>query len=390
MRSVPFATHAMHRSSAFSTLARSLAPLALALASACAGATPSANPAPVAARSSTGAQPATSPLVQSTWPVRTREHLDVWLHSYALITQDTTLVPYFRRGYRDRIAPVRRQHGVSTLIDANRDRLLARIAIQPSLATSGQFLPLYFSSWEQMRQMIDLFVRNGGNPGASNDPTMRSYFAILGRAFESAPDREWLRLFTESVDDESRRFYHDYWTTESHSHATVVSHVDSLWQRQWRPALQRFLNNTQQQNGELYLSMPLGGEGRTVQFGKADNAVAGPMPDALSESESVLYVMAHEVSGSIASAAITDNTTPADQRAGVTSRYEQAAAVRAGALLLEKTIPAAVPGYMRYYLQAAGRNAPTDPRAAFTAAFVIPDSVRDAMVRQFDVILGGI
>ena len=390
MCSVPLASPSMHRSSAVSTLSPLLAPLAFALAAACAGVTPSAGPAPVPGRSSPGGQPTPSPLVQSAWPVRTREHLDVWLHSYALITPDTTLVPYFRRGYRDRIAAVRRQRGVSTLIDANRERLLARIAIQPSLATSGQFLPLYFSSWEQMRQVIDLFVRNNGNPGASNDPAIGRYFAILAGAFGSAPDREWLRLFMESVDDESRRFYHDYWTAESRSRTAVVSHVDSLWQRQWRPALQRFLNNTQQQNGEFYLSLPLGGEGRTVQFGKADNAVAGPMPDALSESESVLYVLVHEVSGAVASAAIADNTTPADRRAGMTSRYEQAAAVRAGALLLEKTIPAAVPGYMRYYLQAAGRSAPNDARAAFTAAFVIPDSVRDAMIRQFDVVLGGI
>ena len=137
------------------------------------------------------------------------------------------------------------------------------------------------------------------------------------------------------MDDESQRFYHEYWTAESRAHASVLSHVDSLWQLQWRPALQRFLNNTQQQNGELYASMPLGGEGRTVQLGKASNAVAGPMPDTRGEAESVLYVAAHEIMGSIASAAIADNSTPADRRAGLTSRYEQAAAVRAGALLLE-------------------------------------------------------
>ena len=381
----------MHSSSAVPTLTRSFASLLLALAAACAGVTPSADPAPVPARTSPGSQTGgSSPLIQSTWPVRTREHLDVWLHSYALITPDTTLVPYFRRGYRDRIGAVRRQRGVTSLIDTNRDRLLARIAIQPSLATNGQFLPLYFSSWEQMRQVIDLFVRNNGNAGAAPDQATATYFAILGAAFQSAPDREWLRLFAESADDESRRFYHDYWTMESRSHAAVLAHVDSLWQRQWRPALQRFLNNTQQQNGELYLSMPLGGEGRTVQLGKANNAVAGPMPEAMSESEIVLYVTAHELSGTIANAAIADNTTPADQRAGLTSRFEQAAAVRAGALLLEKTIPAAVPGYMRYYLQAAGRTAPTDPRAAFPLAFAIPGAMRDAMVRQFDLVLGGI
>ena len=352
------------------------------------GISPSTNPAP--STGSTTPPAGQPPLLQSTWPVRTREHVDLWLHGYALVMQDTTLVPYFRRGYRDRMTDVRRQRGVSTQLDANRDRLLARLAVQPSLATSGQFLPLYFSSWDQMRQVIDLFVRNGGNAGSSNDPNVRTYFAILGGAFGSAADREWLRLLTESVDDESRRFYHDYWTTELRARGAIVSRVDSLWQRQWRPPLQRFLNNTQQQNGELYLSLPLGGEGRTIHFGKQENAVAVPLPDAMSESDFVLYVTAHEIAGSVASAAIEDNTTPADRRAGGASRYEQAAAVRAGALLLEKTIPAAVSGYMRYYLQQAGRAAPTDPRSAFAAAFSVPDAVRDAIVRQLEVILGGI
>ena len=65
-------------------------------------------------------------------------------------------------------------------------------------------------------------------------------------------------------------------------------------------------------------------------------------------------------------------------------------AVRAGAMLLERTIPNAVPGYMRYYLKEAGRTPPTEPRAMFTSAFTIPDAVRDAISRQLDVILGGI
>ncbi len=366
---------------------RALAMWSLALVAACAGATPAPSPAPGSSTSSPGAPP---PLTQAAWPVQSREHLDVWLHTYALVTQDTTLVPYFRRGYRDQVSAVRRQRGVSTQLDANRAQLIARLAVQPSLATSGQFLPLYFSSWEQMRQVIDLFVRNNGNPGSSNDRAVVSYFAVLGSVFGSVADREWLRLFTESVDDESRRFYHDYWTTEHRARAPVTARVDSLWQRNWRPALQRFLNNTQQQNGELYLSMPLGGEGRTVQFGKLQNAVAGPMPESLGDAEQVLYVMAHEISGAVANTAITDHTTPADRRAGLTSRYEQAAAVRAGALLLEKTIPTAVPGYMRYYLQTTGRTPPTDPRAMFTSTFALPDAVRDALVRQFEVILGGI
>jgi hypothetical protein len=367
------------------------------LASACAGSSTAAspgqgpNPAPVPPIVAQEQQRAiTAPLVPTTWPIRTKEHVDLWLHSYALLTADTTFVPYFRRGYRERMNTVRRQRNVSSLIDTNKGKLLDGILRQPSLATSGQFLPLYFASWEQMKQVIEMFVRNNGNPGNSNDPNLRAYFGLLGAAFANVNDREWLRMFTEAADDENRRFYDAYWTAESKSHAMIVARTDSLWQRQWRPQLQRFLNNTQQQNGELYLSFPLGGEGRTVHFGKADNAVAGPMPDNNGETENVLYVFAHEVTGAIASGAIADNTTPADQRAGVTSRYEQVAAVRAGAMLLERAFPNAVPGYMRYYLLAAGRTPPTDAKAMFISTFSLPDAIRDALVRQFDTILGGI
>ncbi|NUR36260.1 MAG: hypothetical protein HOQ17_06665 [Gemmatimonadaceae bacterium] len=364
----------------------------LAMAGACAtGVSPSTNPPPDPTTRTPRSTPAgATPLLDAAWPVRTREHVDLWLHAYALLTPDSTLVPYFRRGYAERVNALRRQRGITNQLDANRTTLLERINVNPALATNGQFLPLYFDSWEQMRQMIDLFVRAGGNPGMSNDPTTRTYLALLASVFPVGADREWLRQFAAAVDDESRRFYHDYWTSELRSHAAVSGRVDTLWQRQWRPALSRYLNNTQQQSGEVYLSLPLGGEGRTIHYGKQQNAVAVAFPDDRDQADVVLYVFAHEIVGATASAAIEDNTTPADRRAGTTSRYEQSAAVRAGALLLERTIPAVVPGYMRYYLQQAGRTPPSDPRAMFVQTFAVPDAVREAIARQLDVILGGI
>jgi hypothetical protein len=356
----------------------------------CAAPSSSGAPGPSPAGGATSTQGGTTPLVQATWPIRTREHVDLWLHSYALLTPDSTLVPYFRRGYRDRMLALRRQRGVSTQLDASRARLLERVAVQPSLATGPQFLPFYFASWEQMRQAVDVFIRANGDPRATSDQTLQQYIALLAGSFQSAADREWLRLLVAAVDDENQKFYHEYWTSESRARAGVVAHVDSLWQRAWRPSLQRFLNNTQQQNGEVYLSLPLDGEGRTVNFGKVQNAVGVGMPDAIGDSESVLYTFAHEVAGSVANTAIVDNTTPAERRAGTTARYEQSAAVRAGALLLERTLPSAVPGYMRFYLQSAGRAAPTDPRAAFMSTFAVPDAVNEAIGRQIEVILGGI
>ena len=349
---------------------------------------PSPGASPVSAPRTAGMPP--SPLVPTTWGMHTNEGVDLWLHSFAMLSPDTMLVPYFERGYRERMTTLRRNRGVSSLLDTNRPTLVGRFTANPSLATTGQFVPLYFESWEQLRRMIELFTRSGGNPNSVSDPATRTAFAILAASFPSAADREWLRLFATSVEDERVRFYHDYWSEQQRLRAPLMSHVDSLWQLQWRPSLQRFLNNSQQQNGELYLSLPLGGEGRTIHFGKQENAVAVDFPDTRDESEVALYVFVHEVAGSVASAAIADNTTPAEQRSGATARYEQSAAVRAGALLLERTIPNAVPGYMRYYLKQAGRTPPNEPRAAFATAFAIPDAVRDAVGRQLDVILGGI
>lgn len=374
------------------SVVRRTAATALLLAAACTpGSTPSPSPSPGPdARTPTNTNAGPTPLLNAAWPVRSREHLDLWLHTYALLTSDSTLVPYFERGYRDRMLALRRARGVTSQLDASRERLVERFGVNPALATNGQFLPLYFESWTDMRRAIDLTLRANGNPDASADPATRAYIGLIAASFPGPADREWLRLFTEAADDEGRKFYRAYWAEEAASHARIVPHVDSLWQRQWRPALQRFLNNTQQQNGELYLSLPLGGEGRTVHFGKQQNAVAVPMPDAIARSEVVLYVMAHEITGALASAAIEDNTTPAERRAGSTSRYEQSAAVRAGALLLERTVPTAVPGYMRYYLQQVGRTAPNDPRTAFASAFSLPESVREALARQLEVVLGGI
>jgi len=371
---------------------RQLAGAALLVAVGCATpatSSPSRAPAPSPATTPSTAEVGATPLVQTTWPVRTAEHVDLWLHSYALLTPDSNLVPYFRRGYRDQIVAVRRQRGISTLLDASRPKLLERINVNPSLATAPQFLPFYFASWDQFRETVNLFLQRNGNPRGS-DQTTQQYFAILAGTFQTAPDREWLRQFVAAVEDESRRFYHDYWASQSRGHAAAAAHVDSVWQRSWRPAFQRFLNNTQQQNGELYLSLPLDGEGRTVHFSKVQNAVAVQMPDSPQDAEAALYVFAHEIAGSVASTAIEDNTTPAERRSGTTSRYEQSAAVRAGALLLEKVLPSAVPGYMRFYLQSAGRAAPTDPKAAFIATFAVPDAITDAIAKQLDVILGGI
>ena len=324
------------------------------------------------------------------WPIKTREHIDLWLHSYALVQDDTAQVPFFRRGYRDQLVVAKNQANVVTALDRARDSLRLRLAANPALV-SGQFLALSFATWDDLRAAIQLFVDADGSVQRARTQQEAAVIQLLNGYFGSRADRLWLRTFAAGVEDERAKFYHDYWVRQQRERAAALAAADSGWQRVYRPKLQRFLNNTQQQSGELILSLPLGGEGRTVTGSSRSNIIVATFPAQRADAAEVAYAVAHEAVARIASTAIADNTTPTQQRSGVAERLASPAAVRGGLLLLERAAPELADGYARYYLRAANRAVPAgSPRAALQAAFPLPAEIHGAMVRQLDVVLGGI
>jgi len=323
------------------------------------------------------------------WPIKTREHVDLWLHGFALLQEDTTFVPFFKRGYTTDMIVLKNRANVVTQLDANRDRLRARLAANPQLI-NAQFVPLSFSTWAEMSAAIDVFTRAGGDPRAASSQQQAAAIAYLAAYFPSAADRDWLRLFTQSLTDESNKFYHSYWGEQERERSNVLDLVDTLWQRTYRPRMQRFLNNTQQAQGDVLLSIPLDGEGRSLTNGKQASIITVTFPDRPSDAVRAIYVIAHEAVSGIANTAVIDNITPEQRRTGVGDRYQSSAAVRGGAFLLQRTSPEILDGYMRYYLSSVNRAPGANVQATFIATFALPDAIRDALTRQLDVVLGGI
>src|SRR4051812_35755091 len=104
--------------------------------------------------SSTGTSPQDS-IPATQWPVRTFEHVDLWLHGFAMIQDDTTLVPFFRRGYKAEINDLKRRANVTTQLDANVANLRNRFQENPRLV-NAQFVPMYFGSLDDMVQALDM------------------------------------------------------------------------------------------------------------------------------------------------------------------------------------------------------------------------------------------
>jgi hypothetical protein len=324
------------------------------------------------------------------WAIRTREHVDLWLHGYALLQRDTARVPFFRRGYRDRMIAERRQLGVTTALDLNRDRLTERLAANPTLV-NGQFVPMYFDSFDELRRAVDLFVRVNGEPRAAGSQAGAFYVALLAASFPTAADREWVRVFTQSLAEEYERFYRQHWASAQRARAPALAAVEALWRDSYGRRFERFLMNTQQTRGEIILSLPLDGEGRTISATTGrPGSIAVTFPDDPATAAEAIYVFAHEAVIPVVTTAIADNVTPAEQRSGAADRYAGNAAVRGGALLLERIAPDLADGYMRYYLRGSSSAGGGNPRAAFVAAFPLPELILSATTRQLEVVLGGI
>jgi len=326
------------------------------------------------------------------WPVRVREHVDLWLHGFAMMQRDSAQVPFFERGYAERYQALKNSANILTVLETERERLEPALATNPAMI-NAQFLPLYFATWDDMARSIDLALEVEGDARRVPDEVMSRAVRVVAAYFPTAADREWLRIYMRGLRDERDRFWLSWWTRRQQELAPVMARVDSLWQNDYRPKLQGFLNNTQQPNGDFLLSLPLDGEGRTLgsTSGIRVNAITVGFPASEASALEAIYVFAHEAVATVTTVAVEDNITPTERRQGLAAQLSGSALVRGGAMLLERTAPELADGYARYYLEAAGLPVPErNAQAALAAAFPLPQAVAEALARQIDLVLRGI
>jgi hypothetical protein len=333
----------------------------------------------------------TSPALASAqgWAVAPQEHVDLWLHGFAMVHDDASAVPLYRRGYRDEVLARKRATDVLSDLDVNREKLGAGLAAAPTLV-GAQFVALDFGTWEEMQRGITLWLDANGDLRRIRARQDAELAARIGSYFRTARDRDWLRLFYRGLEDERVKYFAAQWAAEQEARVSALRTSALVWRDSAAVALAAYLSRTQQIGGTVIPSFVLEGEGRTIQESRTRNFVVTGLPATDTAAWELSYVMAHEVVGSIAAAAVQEHTTPAQQRSGEAERYSALALVRAGAVLMERAIPAQAEGYMRFYLRAAGRPVLGDVRAAFAEAFPIPAPMLEGMRSQVAVILGGI
>ncbi|MGH7656503.1 MAG: hypothetical protein ACREN6_17780 [Gemmatimonadaceae bacterium] len=323
------------------------------------------------------------------WPIRTREHVDLWLHGFAMISGDSSAVPLFRRGYQGTLITARTKADAVTDLDVNRDALAKRLRENPALI-NAQFLAFSFQNWDDLAATVDAFVKAGGDPKRARSRDDAAMFTALARLFPTQADRDFARMLTNSLQNEKDVFFHTWWVDEMRRRDATLAAVDSIWQREMLPRLQGFLTHAGMPEGDLILSLAIEGEGRTVTDPRARAQVAVGFPDSPAHAMDAMYAMAHEIVGPLTGPAVDDNTTPAEKRSGLATTIGSYALVRGGALVLAHLSPALAAGYERFYLGLAGVSFTGDPMPAFARTFPIPGPMLDSINRQVSISFGEI
>ncbi|MBI2796591.1 MAG: hypothetical protein HYX65_07815 [Gemmatimonadetes bacterium] len=328
-------------------------------------------------------------LPEKPWPVKTREHVDLWLHGFAMVSDDNaTPVPLFRRGYKDALTVEKNRRGLLTRLDESRAELAQGYKANRGYE-AAQFFALYFGSLAELLQAGQIYLKVDGEGRKAETPEARAVIALFASAFPEKRDRAWLKLFLDGLLDEEEKFYHEYWLAEQRARGPALAAAEQVWLGV-RPRLQPFLSGTKQPTGDLVLSLPLEGEGRTVKEGQSV-VIATSYPATPAQGAEATYTFVHDAVATLAATQVADQTSPAQKRDGTADRMLSAASVRGGAMLLAAASADLVNGYARFYLQAAGRgDGGANPLGALERTFPIPDAVRDGMRRQIDILLGGI
>ncbi len=282
-------------------------------------------------------------------------------------------MPLYSHAYASRVEAAKRAAGVfPTALDTLANRFRAAFQ-QDSTFEVLHFVPLYFGLTET-GEMLDALegVADGDRP---SDFATNVIATVLARPSQ----RRVLKEFVSALREEWEVFYRSSRSATQADLTRQVAAAQRAWDYRLAPALDRFLVGRRLSGGVVLASGPVGAEGRI--FGgepddPSDNVVAAMLP--ADEDGSAALSVVRELCYPLVSGLVERMGTHAGDRVSA-ERVSSRAAVRCGALLLERHAPGFVDQYRRLFLDAVGEDESTPE--AFLRRFPV-DATLLAVLRE--------
>lgn len=329
--------------------------------------------------------------VEEGWIIETGEQVDAWYHAIAVIGPRTPgALPLYAPGYADRIETAKGAGGVGPgSLEQNRVRWRAEME-QDSIYEFLHFLPLYFasSSRESMLEALRAVVA-GAEARRIPDPAARFGGRATAYVLDEPRHRTLLGELVDAIEEEWESFFERYRTEQVVSQRDRLESLQETWTRELEPSLAPYLRDVRMDAGLMLLSSPVGTEGRVLvgdPLNRSDNVLVVRLTDG-SVPLAELYMAVRELCYPLVHRTLEAWGPPPGAR-GDAERVSQIAAVRAGALLLERFAPEHVPGYWRTFV-GEPRVLEIELPAAFDRRFRLAPEVVNRLRGAIRAIPGG-
>ena len=280
------------------------------------------------------------------WTVARDPFMDLWFHCLATVGFEGfgPLTLYDAR-YADRARAEKRHMGVTTILDRKAVELRDAFAADSAFEVL-HFVPLYFPGQEPHLALANL-RRALDERNASNDAVAR----LIVSSLPAARERAAFRTFIDAADDEWKSFVRQSHAAHTVDDARFTRELQLAWDGRFARPLAWYFAAMGMTGGTIVVSPAVGSEGRIVR--DADGSVVVAVSSERRSSPiSPLLASVRELAFPL----LDRLHTPPDRRPTrvAAARARDAAAVRAGALILDASDTALALEYRRLYLDLSG------------------------------------
>jgi hypothetical protein len=247
------------------------------------------------------------------------------------------------------------------------------------------FVPLYFPQAERTEALSALEVLAGALGGLPPSPTPRTAFGVgaVGSVLTTPAQRKVLGEFVRALREEWEEYYGVWWRTTLAEREALHASAQRAWEATFGPSLEPSLRAMELSGGVVALVPSLGLEGRV--FGGSprnpgDNVLMVSLPTGHGGSQEVAFTMLREISFPLVRQVMSQAEGAKGDR-NEEERVAGRAAIRSGALMLERYRPDDVLAYQQFFLSRAGISVPSgqSAAAAFEEAFPLNPLLVEAL-----------
>lgn len=321
-----------------------------------------------------------------TWVFSSSPFAELWFHGLAMVDPvGPGPVPLYGAAYPGSVRAAKQESGdPSTSLDSRLGYFREAFRRDPAFEVF-HFLPLYFPQVGRTEAFAALELLAGAEEGIPRAPTARTSFGVaaIGSVLTTQNQRRVLGEFISALEAEWDGFFGAWWQGSASDREVLYQEIQQSWREDYQAVLTPWLDRAEMDGGLVTFVPALGLEGRI--FGGSpqsplDNVLMISAPSGPGSGEEAIFSMLRELSFPLVRKVLTRLGSQAenpDEEESLASR----AAIRSGALVLERYSPGNLTDYQQFFLSRAGHTAPTltQVESLFQRAFLMNAELERAL-----------